>query len=84
MVFYKNFLDEWKVEQHPKNINKFKILRNFRDYFFIIRNPLLDRIGKYDKALDLLNTVIKTNNQNIELLILKAKILKHKEKFPFL
>ena len=52
--------------------------------FFIIRNPLLDRIGKYDKALDLLNTVIKTYNQNIELLILKAKILKHKEKFPFL
>ena len=39
-----------------------------------------DKIGKFDKALDILNTVLKPNNAQTELLILKAKILKHKER----
>ena len=38
----------------------------------------LDKIGKYEKALELIETVIKTNPKVIELLLLKGKILKHK------
>ena len=38
----------------------------------------LDKIGKYDKALDLMETVIKTNPADIDLLLMKGKILKHK------
>ena len=38
----------------------------------------LDKIGKYDKALDLMETVIKTNSSDIDLLLMKGKILKHK------
>ena len=38
----------------------------------------LDKIGKYEKALELIDTVIKTNPKVIELLLLKGKILKHR------
>ena len=38
----------------------------------------LDKVGKYEKALELIDTVIKTNPKVIELLLLKGKILKHK------
>ena len=46
-------------------------------HFFLSAH--LDKFGKYDKALDIIETVINTDKENIELLILKAKILKHKD-----
>ena len=38
----------------------------------------LDKVGKYEKALELIDTVIRTNPKVIELLLLKGKILKHR------
>ena len=38
----------------------------------------LDKVGKHEKALELIENVIKTNPKVIELLLLKGKILKHR------
>ena len=45
-------------------------------HFFLASH--LDKIGKHDKALDIINTVIGTGEDDIDLMVLKAKILKHK------
>ena len=68
LKFFNSFDEDKKIKEPPSTF--------VWCHFFLATH--LDKMGKHEKALDIIETVIKTDQDDIDLLLLKAKILKHK------